>query len=616
MDIWTVDFETYYDKEYSLSKMSTEEYICDPRFELMMVGVKKNAQPSRVFTFDTLEEYAQLFKAMNLRGSAVLCHNTQFDGLILAILFGIVPKLLLDTLGMAQALLKPKQRSISLANCLKTLDLGVQKGTYVGNMIGRHKPSLTSAETKKYAEYCRDDCDGEYALFQYLVKQLPRRELEIIDLTLRMYLEPIFELDYDTLTHVYDDTVAAKLALLEKLPPEIKKSQLTSNPQLAELLEKLGVEVPLKVSPTTNKPTYAFAKTDVGWKDLEDEYADDPLIAPILAARVGNKSTITETRAKRLATIAKKFGHLRIPLRYYAAHTGRYGGMEKINCQNLTRINPKLTHRRQLRYALKAPKGYSVLAADLSQIEVRLNAWLSGCNDLLSIFRDGRDPYCEFATKAFRRVITIADEKERFIGKTCILGLGYGMGFKKLQATLRKDDIKLDDMTAHQYVEAYRYLYKEIPNTWHTCTRAIDILCNGGTTMLGPCRAEHRQIILPNGMAIQYNNLRHISTKKYEGWVYDYAGMGRTLWGGKIVENIVQSLARIVVMDQMCQIKKEIGIRPALQAHDELVYVLPTPDIPYYMQEVLRIMKQPPAFAPDLPISATADWGATYGDAK
>lgn len=144
----------------------------------------------------------------------------------------------------------------------------------------------------------------------------------------------------------------------------------------------------------------------------------------------------------------------------------------------------------------------------------------------------------------------------------------------------------------------------------------MDILAHGGTASLGPCRVEHRKIILPNGMAIQYNNMRYIQTKKYTGWVYDYAGMGRTLWGGKIVENIIQSLARIVVMDQMCQIKKEVGIRPALQAHDELVYVLPIPDIPYYMQEVLRIMKQPPGFAPDLPIDAEAAWGATYGDSK
>jgi len=616
MDIWTVDFETYYDKSYSLSKMSTEEYICDPRFSLMMVGVKKNADASRVYSFNTLEEYDQLFTAMNLRGSAMLCHNTQFDGLILAILFGIVPAILLDTLGMAQALLKPKYRSISLANCLKNLDLGVQKGTYVGNMLGRTLASLSAAELKKYAEYCRDDCDGEWALFQHFVPQLPRRELEIIDLTLRMYLEPIFELDKDTLTHVLSDTIDSKQALLDQLPPEIEKTQLTSNPQLASLLEGLGVEVPMKISPTTDKPTYAFAKTDTGWKDLEDEYQDDPLIAPILAARVGNKSTIAETRAKRLITIADTFDCLRVPLRYYAAHTGRYGGMEKINLQNLTQVKPALGHRRQLRYALKAPEGHGVMAADLSQIEARLTSWMAGCEELLSIFREGRDPYCEFASKAFRRVITKADQKERFIGKTCILGLGFGMGFKKLQATLRKDDVKITEQTARDYVDMYRFTYHQIPTLWGNCGKMMDILAHGGTAQLGPCRVEHQKIILPNGMAIQYNNMRYIQTKKYTGWVYDYAGMGRTLWGGKIVENIIQSLARIVVMDQMCQIKKEIGIRPALQAHDELVYVLPIPEIPYYMQEVLKIMKQAPGFAPDLPIDAEAAWGATYGDSK
>lgn len=617
MDIWTVDFETYYDNDFSLSRMSTEEYVCDDRFELMMVGVKKNNEKTRVFTFDSHAGYANLFQAMNLRNNAINCHNTMFDALILAIIFGIVPAILFDTLAMAQALLKPKQRRISLGACLKSQKIPVTKGTYLENMKGRRISSLTTDEIKKFAEYCKWDCDGTWLLFEKLRKELPRRELEIIDITLRMYLEPMFTLDYEILKHVYTDTVEAKRVLLSKLPPGVTKTALMSNPKLAKVLEDNGVEVPMKISPTTNKPTYAFAKTDPGWKDLEEEYADDPLVAPILAARTGVKSTLDETRAQRLMHIAEHFGHLRVPLRYYAAHTGRYGGMEKINCQNFKRINPLQLDRRQMRYAIKPLfAGCSILAADLSQIEVRINAWLARCEELLAIFREGRDPYCEFASRIFHRVITKANTKERFIGKTCILGLGFGMGFKKLQATLRKDDVKITEQTARDYVDVYRHAYKEIPTTWRACDDFIDVLANGGTTRIGPCKVEQGRIGLPNGMSIQYNNIRYVTSKTYTGWVYDYAGMGRTLWGGKIVENIVQSLARIVVMDQMCQIKKEIGLRPALQAHDELVYVVPTADVEYYEEQVLAIMRQPPAFAPDLPIDAESAWGATYGDAK
>ncbi len=616
MNLITLDFETYYSKEYELSKMSQEDYVCDERFEVMMVGIKCNAEPTKVYSFPTIEQYAQLFRALNLRGQAVLCHHTQFDGLILAIHFGIVPVLLLDTLGMAQALLKPYLRSVSLASCLKHCDLGVQKGTYVGNMKERRLLSLSPLEVTKYAEYCRDDCDGEYALFQHLVKQLPRKELEIIDMTLRMYLEPQFELDRGTLVSVYEDTVKKKQELLSQLPANIDKPQLMSNPQLATVLEGYGVVIPMKVSPTTNKPTYAFAKSDPGWKDLEDEYENDPLIASILAARTGVKSTLAETRSLRLVGIADRYEKFRVPLRYYAAHTGRYGGSEKINAQNFTRIDPKLTHRRQLRYAIKAPEGYSVLAADLMQIEVRINAWISNCLKLIRIFQDGRDPYCEFGTEIFHRTITKADIKERFISKTCILGLGYGMGWKKLQSTLRKDDVKITDMEAHDYVSIYRHTYREIQNTWGVCGSAIEIICNGGAFNLGPCHAEKGKIILPNGLALHYNNLRMVHSKKYEGWAYDFAGQGRTLWGGKVVENICQSLGRIVIMAAMLRIKKEIDLRPALQAHDELVYVVPTPQAAAYKKEILRIMRISPDFAPDLPIDAEVMWGPTYGDAK
>ncbi|KKN24590.1 hypothetical protein LCGC14_0893440 [marine sediment metagenome] len=616
MDLITLDFETYYDKEYELSKMLTEDYICDDRFEVMMVGLKLNSGPSKVYSFPTINQYAQVFEAINLRGNAMLCHHTAFDGLILALRFGIIPPMLLDTLGMAQALLKPYLRSVGLASCLKHCDLGVQKGTYVGNMKGRRLSSLSPTELGKYARYCADDCGGEYALFQHLVKQLPRRELEIIDMTLRMYLEPQFELDHGTLAGVYTDTVNKKAELLSSLPPGVEKKDLMSNPKLAQILEGFGVIPPIKISPTTNKPAFAFAKTDPGWKDLEDEYEDDPLIASILAARTGVKSTLAETRAKRLMSIALNHPMFRVPLRFYAAHTGRYGGTEKINCQNFTRIKPKLKHRRQLRYAVKAPKGHSILAADLSQIEVRINAWLSNCLSLLTAFRAGRDPYCEFGSIIFHRTITKADIRERFIAKTCILGLGYGMGWKKLQATLRKDGIKLTNQEAYDYVNLYRNTYREITNNWRQCDSAIEIIAHGGKMMLGPCQAIYNKILLPNGMALVYHNLRYVDSKKYKGWTYDFGGQGRTLWGGTIIENICQALGRIIVMEQMLTIKKALGLRPALQAHDELVYVVPTPQIATYKQEILRLMRIPPGFAPDLPIDAEANHGPTYGDAK
>lgn len=616
MNLITLDWETYYDDDYSLSKMSTEEYVTDERFEIMMVGIKVNEGPAQWYSYETMDEYSALFERLGLRDSAMLAHNTLFDALILQHHFQIVPSVLLDTLGLAQATLKPFHRSISLDSCLKNLDAPMKKKGYLANMKGRRRKSLSTSELASFGDYCTTDVEGTYWLFRQLAPSVPRDELRIIDLTLRMYLQPQFILDTTVLQGVLDDTREKKRKLIAALPPDVKPSQLSSNVQFAQLLEKLGVDIPYKISPTTNKPTYAFAKNDVGWKELEDEWGDDPFVGPILAARLGVKSTIAETRAERLLTIGENYGWLRVPLRYYAAHTGRYGGMEKINCQNFTRINPKNPSRNQLRYALCAPKGHTVLACDLSQIEARLNAWLSGAVDLLQVFQTGGDPYCAFASKVWGRTITKADQHERFIGKTCILGLGYGMGAKKLRATLRAQGVKEDVATVERYVEVYRNAYPQIPGLWRFCDETIGMMASGGKRLIGPCTAHGPAILLPNGMTLDYPNLRWVEAQKYTGWSYDFAGMGRTMWGGKMVENLVQALARIAIVEHMLEVKDRLGIRPALQAHDELVYVVENGRLDECREGLLSIMKTPPSYAPDLPIDAEAAAGPTYGDAK
>jgi len=617
MDTFTVDFETYYSKTYGLQKLSYQEYVDSPEFQIIMVGVKKNNEPTEVYSSFEHEDYKTWLESKGVHLGAVLCHNTLFDGIIMEQILGIIPKMLLDTLALAQALLKPFHRSISLAKCLEHESSPLSKGTYIGNMLGRRLESLTPSEFQKYAQYCSDDCDGEWWLFNKLKSRMPRDEFLVMDMTMRMYLEPMFDLDIDLLKGVLVDARDKKAKLLAKLPDHISKEQLSSNVKFAQVLESLGVDPPMKISPTTLKPTYAFSKTDPEWKDLEEEYADDDLVGPILAARLGVKSTIAETRATRFIDIAEGYGRLRVPLRYYGAHTGRYSGQQGINCQNLPRIPKGTKTRNHLRHAVLAPPGHVVLACDLSQIEARLNAWLSGCQPLLQVFREGGDPYCSFAGKVFGRTITKADEKERFIGKTCILGLGYGMGWKKLQATLRKDGHKVYAQSVQQYVDVYRDAYHEIPAMWRYCDKIIEQMAAGEClAMIGPVCATKDRLTLPNGMALWYNNLRFVDTKKYRGWSFEYAQRPKTLWGGKMVENMVQSLARIAVTEHMIQARRQLGIRPALQAHDELVYVVPEKYAEYYMQEVLRIMKTPPDFAPDLPVDAEAAFGKSYGDAK
>lgn len=615
MRLVVIDFETFYSKEYSLSKMSTEDYVTDPRFEVILVGIKINHEKPYWFSGTKAQVRAHLL-SLNLHECAVVAHNGMFDFLILAVHFGIYCKMYMDTLCMAQAVLKPYLRSISLDSCLKYLDLGVTKGTAVHNMIGRTRGSLSRQELVDYGDYCTTDCEGEFRLFKYLVPQFPRSELEIIDMTLRMYLQPQLELNAALLAELLQEVQAKKAQVLASLPADVQKADLMSNPKFAEVLMRYGVDVPTKISPTTGEITYAFSKSDTGWKELEEEWADDPVVSAILTARISAKSTLEESRVQRLLHIANNYEKFRIPLRYYAAHTGRYGGMESINAQNFPRID-----KSRMRFAIRAPKGYVVLAADLAQIEARINAWLSGQKNLIEGFRNREDIYSVFATQAFG-VETVkdrspADKKRRFVGKTCILGLGYGMGDAKLRSTLRKDGVKAEVAECMRYVTTYRNLYSNIMLHWHRLDRYIPYMAAGGARMQdGPITIAKNLATLPNGMALVYNNLRQVESDKYTGWAYTYAGEVRTMWGGKLTENFVQALARLLIMEYMLKIKHTIGLYPVLQQHDELDYVVPEQYAEKVKAVIEKIMRVPPSWAKDLPVEVEIAYGPTLGDCK
>lgn len=609
MRLVTLDFETFYSQEYSLTRMSTEDYVTDPRFEVILVGAKVNNEPVDWFS-GTMAQTRQWLEALRLEDAMLVAHNTMFDGLILQHHFGIVPKLYGDTMGMAQAVIRPFQRSISLKACLEHAKVGVEKGTAVHNMIGRPRLSLSRAELRDYADYCCDDVEGTFRLFKFLLPSIPRDELRIIDVILRMYLQPVLRLDANLLAEILAETRAKKLMLMGAIEEHFPKDVLMSNDKFAAALEKLGAEPPKKVSPTTGKLTWAFAKGDPEFKAFMEEHADDAYISAAIDARLGVKSTIEESRTERLLQIAQKHKRLRVPLRYYAAHTGRLGGMEKINMQNPPRID-----KSRLRYAMLAPPGHVIMGPDLSQIEARVTAWLAKQYDLLEQFRQKRDVYSEFATIAYKRKITKADKTERFVGKTCILGLGFGMGHLKLKTTLAKDNVRVEEKESKKLVDTYRNTYSKIPDLWRFFDYAIPHVASGRSKLsLGPCELAKGCIILPNEMPIVYPRLRR--TTEGEEWVYNFGDEVRTIWGGKMTENVVQALARIIVMENMLTIQKELGLRPALQVHDELDYVVKEEQAESLAAAITEIMSIPPAWATDLPVAVEVNWGPTFGDCK
>lgn len=618
MKLAVADFETFYSKEYSLSRMPTEDYVTDPRFEMMMLGVKMGEhQP--VILRGGWEQLESRLEEMGFFDCAVVAHQAIFDMLIFKTKLKRLPKLMLCTRMMANALLKPYSRSVALKACLEMLDLGVKKGDTVLNMIGRPAASLSPAEWREYGQYCSDDCSGTYALAKYLMKILPPQELLNVHLTLQMYLSPQLTLDAKMLAEQLQAEKAKKQQILASIPPNITKDMLMSNPKFADVLRGLGIDPPMKISPTTGEKTYAFAKNDMQWKELEEEYADVPEVQAIIAARLSAKSTLAETRTQRLLDIAVRHKHFRVPIMYYAAHTGRDGGTEGINAQNFPRVD-----KSRMRFTVRAPKGFVVLAADLAQIEARITAMIAGQVDLVEDFRNAVDIYSKFASLVFATETvkgrSKADDKRRFVGKTCILGLGFGMGWKKLRVTLRKDNLKFTDQESQKMVSVYRYTYPMIERSWDLLGMCVPgVLSKGGVQrQFGPVTLGQNCIILPNNMTLSYPRLQQHTDEDTgeKKWYYEYGGELRHLWGGKVLENIVQALARILIMSYQQRIFKELKLRPAIRQHDELDYVVPESRADYYSQAIGEIMVEPADWMPNLPIAVEINYGPTLGDCK
>lgn len=442
MSFITVDFETYYDKDLGFKTQTNEEYLNDPRFEVVGVAVKVD-DGETVWFSGTDAEIKEFLKQYDWEDSGLLCHNMLFDGAILAWRYGIVPAFYFDTLCMARAV-HGLSVGGSLAKLAEYYNVGV-KGTEVINAYGKRRTDFSPDELSRYGAYCCNDVELTHKVFNYLSQGFPEIEYKLIDLTLRMYTQPVLYLDDALLVARLEEVRAQKsemlAGLMEKMQvdsEEAVRAKLASNPQFANLLVELGVEPPKKLSPTTGKETFALAKNDEGFIALTEH--DDPFIQQLCAVRLGTKSTIEESRVERFIGIgARNKGLLPIPLKYYGAHTGRWSGQDAVNLQNLPSRDKK---KKALKNAIRAPHDCYVVNCDSSQIEARVLAWLAGQDDVVQAFAEKRDIYCEDATLIFGRKITKEDPVERFVGKTC---LGVGTRVLTRRGWVAILDVKLTD---------------------------------------------------------------------------------------------------------------------------------------------------------------------------
>lgn len=421
MEVLTADWETYYDKEYSLSKLTTEAYVRDPRFQAIMLGLRWPDGRKEVIT-GTHEEIQYRLDAIEWENFAVLCHNTLFDAAIFAWHFNVKPRAWLDTLSMARAMFGA--RNNSLASLAKRFGFE-DKGTEVQNAMGKRREDFSPEEFDRYAAYCLHDVQLCYDMWHvmsegwYNIETFDRREgypleeLKLIDQHIRMFSEPALRLNKDKLEAHLVGVIQRKEELLNKT--EFSKERLSSNVQFAEVLTELGVNAPTKISKTTGKTTFAFAKTDPELKALLDH--PDERVQAAVAARLGTKSTLEETRTQTFIEIAKRNPVLPVPLKYSYARTKRSSGGDGINLQNLPARGATT-----LKACLEAPPGYVLIDCDSSNIEARVLAWLAGQDDLVTDFANNVDVYCKMASRIYGRPITKANKNERFLGKTVTLG--------------------------------------------------------------------------------------------------------------------------------------------------------------------------------------------------
>lgn len=610
MQIVTLDFETFYDKQYSLTKLTTEQYIRDYRFETVGVATKINENEATWCSGDH-SEIQNYLDAIDWDDSIMVAHNAMFDAAILSWQFGIKPKRIADTLSMSRAIDGVNVKHSLAAACARH-GLG-QKGTEVVAALGKQRKDFDTEELERYGGYCINDVELCFGLFRLYAGQFSREELEVVSLTIKMFSEPVLELD-SLLLEQHLRVIRAEKAKLIALASTDRET-LQSNPKFAEQLKTLGVTPPTKTSIRTGKKTFAFAKSDKALQELQEHPNHD--VQVLVSARLGVKSTIEETRTERMLGIAQRTGTLPVPLRYYAAHTGRWGGSDKLNMQNLPTRKGNT-----IKQAITAPEGCLIVDADSAQIEARVLAWLAGQTDLVDAFAAEQDVYKIMAATIYGKPAAEISKSERFVGKSVVLGSGYGMGANKFKAQLWGFGVEIELDEAQRIISAYRSEYSDIPALWEDGQDCLCAIVDGNTRTLGvqpqvtylDKSAIDGDVVfrLPNKMMLGYPVLER--TKDFE---YSYLAKNNVrtkIYGGKVIENICQAIARCIISGQMLKIAEKYKV--ALTVHDSIVCAIKETQREEARSYIETVMKTPPEWAAGLPLNCDIGIGRSYGECQ
>lgn len=697
----TLDFETYYDKKskYFLknknSGLTIEQYIRNPKFEVIGVSVKVGNRPTEWLCPHEIEDWLKHVEvAYGWDNVRLIAHNGRFDCAILGWIYNIYPGQIADTMLMSRACQLWDGNSLDVVTRqlrdtfgwgivrndagetmwgkFETKDLPdtLNKGDEVINADGKHLMDFTDDEYDAYAEYGRTDVDLTWSAYNWFMKErkFPESEIEVITLTIEMFTYPVLELHKPVLEEVEKEVNNKRQRLLDKVGATVE--DLRSDAKFAELLTSLGVEPPTKLN-TKGQEKYAFAKKDLDFLKLLEH--DDQSVVELVEARLGNKSSQAVTRVKSLLDMADR-GLLPIPLEYYAAHTGRWGGSDGINLQNFNRNqlvdkstvvgtkvfyndradavvkvldngkvhlaragvvenDEELLHVMGLRDALKAPKGKKLVVFDLAQVELRANAWEWGEQWVLDTLVQGKDIYKVTAANTYGIKYEDVNKAQRFVGKSQQLGLGYGAGVNGLKVVMGKRSEEFTDTELQGFVNAYRAAASNIVRGWRDCKNALVSMVRG--TAMSFCKddilfTDGHRIALPNGLHLTYRSIHERPGEMgSEFWFYGKNKQTKKpdwekTFPGKVDENITQSLCRIIMADIMIAIRQDFAKRDwtkddahiCLTVHDEVI-VCCKDELAEEVSEIMQYqMKKSRSWYHDLPLDCAGDIAQRYGCAK
>lgn len=600
MRLVTLDFETYFADEYNLDNMTTESYVRDKRFEAHGAAIKwGNTEAAQWYNAEQLKwQLAQ----EDWSDVGLITHHAHFDGLILNHHYGVRPKLHICTLSMARLLLG-NHLSVSL-DAVRTHFGMPHKRTPYNLFKNKHWHELDPGVQHFLADGCCDEVESIFKIFATLAKEFPREEFEVVDTTIRMFTEPVLRADRSKLMAIWRAEEANKKRTLAELGVTAK--ELGSNERFAELLREEGIEPATK--PGKNGPIYAFAKTDEFMTECQEDENDR--VRALVSARLGQKSTLVQTRAATLGFMANR-GPMCVYLRYAAAHTSRWGGGDTTNFQNLV---PRLAE------TLVAPDGYLLAAPDCSQIECRLLNYLAGQEDVVDAFREGRDVYAEQASRFHGREITKKSDPEiRQVFKVVELQAGYGSGGKKIRSSIFYKskaagfDIDVTDEEGEALKNGYRESHPFVQTFWRRCDEILPRLADGSSLCWGLMRIENKKIILPNGIPLNYETLEwHVPENDKPYWRLKTRKGWEKTYGAKLTENFIQALARVHVSQCMNKIVK-MGYKIFNTRHDDIGILIPADGKEQkHLMYCIDVMRTPPAWLPDVPLDAEGQLNTRY----